>query len=143
MKVLSNPTVYAIRALIYMVSQQPDRKYVSIRSIAEKLDISFHLLTKTFQQLTAARMLTSYRGPGGGIALSRPANEIYLIEVVHVLEGENFFDSCLLGLPGCGEMEPCPMHQYWSIAKEDLREKFKNTSLAKLNDLGARIGAAG
>lgn len=140
MKVLSNPTVYAIRALIYMVSRQSDGKYVSIRSIAEKLDISFHLLTKTFQQLTAARMLTSYRGPGGGIALSRPANEIYLIEVVHVLEGENFFDSCLLGLPGCGEMEPCPIHEYWSKTKEDLKLKLSTTSLEMLNDLEARIG---
>ncbi len=140
MKILSNPTVYAIRALIYMVSQQSTGGYVGIRALAERLDISYHLLTKTFQMLTRAGLLTSNRGPGGGITFTRRTSNIYLIDVVLVLEGEDFFENCLLGLPGCGELQPCPIHEYWSKAKEDLKLKLSTTSLEMLNDLEARIG---
>jgi len=140
MKVLSNPTVYAIRALIFMVTQQSSGRYVGIRTLAEKLNISFHLLTKTFQQLTKAGMLTSYRGPGGGIAFTRPPAEVYLVEVVLVLEGNDFFDNCILGLPGCGEKMPCPMHEYWSKTKDELKIKLSTTTLEALSELDARIG---
>jgi len=143
MKILSNPTIYAIRALIYMVSQQPEGNYVGIHSLAKRLDISFHLLTKTFQLLTRAGLLSSNRGPGGGVTFTRHPSQIYLIDVVLVLEGQDYFENCLLGLPGCGKLQPCPLHDYWAKAKEELRRKFRKTSLEKLNDMEARIGIIG
>src|SRR5690606_35434260 len=104
--------------------------------ISEELDISFHFLTKTFQLLTKQGLITSYRGPSGGIALSRPAEDIYLNEVIEILEGKDFFDTCLLGLPGCGEAEPCPVHDFWKVYKEKMKIEFSTTSLA---DLGTRV----
>lgn len=140
MKALSNPTVYAIRALIYIVSNEKKGQYINIKEITEKLEISFHLLTKTFQQLTQAGILLSYRGPGGGIALNKPASAIYLIDIVSILEGKDFFDKCMLGLPGCGELEPCPVHEHWSKIKHEIRQKYETTSLHDLKNLSGRIG---
>src|SRR5690606_23339032 len=102
MKILSRACNYGIRALIYMVAKNGGTEYISIGEISEELDISFHFLTKTFQELNRAKLLTSSRGPNGGVALTRPAEDISMLEVIMVIEGDDFFDACLLGLPDCG-----------------------------------------
>ncbi|MBI5914615.1 MAG: Rrf2 family transcriptional regulator [Bacteroidetes bacterium] len=136
MKVLSKATVYCLRALMYLASQKDRTGFVSIGEISERLDISFHFLTKTFQTLTQHGILESYRGPNGGIALNKPAEDIFLIDIVKILEGEDFFDKCLLGLPGCGEFAPCPVHDFWKVAKKAMKHEFEITSLA---EMGAKV----
>lgn len=136
MKVLSKGSVYALRALTYVVAHKGDIGFVNIGELSRSLDISFHFLTKIFQQLTQAGILESYQGPNGGIKLARPPQEIKVIEIVDVLEGPEFFNTCLLGLPGCGEFDPCPVHDFRSIAKAELRKEFENTTLA---DLGSKV----
>ncbi|MBV6426375.1 MAG: putative HTH-type transcriptional regulator [Haliscomenobacter sp.] len=128
--------IYGLRALIYMASKKSPPSFVNIREISEELDISFHFLTKTFQSLTQENVLKSYRGPSGGIAFARPPEEILLIDIVYILEGRDFFSSCLLGLPGCGEEAPCPVHDFWKEVKSAMREEFETTSLA---DLAAKV----
>lgn len=136
MKVLSNGCVYGLRALLYLVSEKPPEEYLNIREISEELDISFHFLTKTFQALTQKGILRSYRGPKGGVALARPPEEVFLADIVLALEGEDFFDKCLLGLAGCGQAAPCPVHDFWIGHKAELRAEFERTSLA---DMGRKI----
>jgi len=58
--VLSKACIYGIQAAIYVASVK-DVGYVSIQEISEKLNISFHFLTKVLQQLTQAGILNSYR----------------------------------------------------------------------------------
>lgn len=134
MKALSNACVYGLRALIYMSMKEDRQGYVSIKEISEKLDISFHFLTKTFQTLTERGILKSFRGPKGGVAFEKPVEQIFLIDVVKAIDGEDFFDSCLLGLPGCGEKTPCPVHDFWKQTKDALKQEFQSTSLAELSE---------
>lgn len=134
MKVLSKATVYSLRALVYLASQKDREGYLSIGEMSEKLDISFHFLTKTFQTLTQHGILESYRGPHGGIVLKKPADQVFLSEIIKILEGEDFFDKCLLGLPGCGEAVPCPVHDFWKDAKKAMKHEFDITSLAELGE---------
>jgi len=132
LKVLSKSGEYGLRALLYMAAKGEGQEYVSIREMSEQLDISFHFLTKILQSLTQADMLRSYRGPGGGVAFKIPPEKILLGDVVRVLEGDDFFDKCLLGLPGCGEKAPCPMHGFWKEIKGALKREFETTSLAEM-----------
>lgn len=132
MRVLSKATVYGLRALIYVASKKEPDQYLSIGEIAEELDISFHFLTKTFQVLTQHGLMESHRGPKGGILLRKSPDKIFLKEIVSILEGEDFFDKCLLGLPGCGAKEPCPVHNFWKNVKGSLEKEFETTSLANL-----------
>lgn len=119
-----------------MVSKNQESGYVSIGEMSKELDISFHFLTKTFQQLTQHQLLESYRGPSGGITFAKPPEQIFLIDIVHIIEGPDFFDTCLLGLPGCGEAVPCPVHDFWMVTKAALKKEFETTSLA---DLGEKV----
>jgi len=136
LKVLSKASVYGLRALVYIVARKQHGEYISIGEISKELNISFHFLTKILQPLTQQKLLASYRGPNGGITLNKPAEEIFLIDVVKIIEGEGFFDTCLLGLPGCGEFQPCPLHEFWTVARAAMQDEFANTSLA---ELGAKV----
>ena len=133
MRVISKAGEYGLRALLYMVSgSEQQEEYVSIRDMSEKLDISFHFLTKILQNLTQKGLLRSYRGPNGGVAFLVPPEEIYLTDLIKALEGDDFLDKCLLGLPGCGAEKPCPMHDFWKEVKEKLKTEFEHTTLAEL-----------
>ena len=131
MKALSKGSVYGLRALLYIVAKK-QTGFVSISEISKELDISFHFLTKTLQTLTQNGILASHRGPNGGIALAKPAEEILLIDIIKLLEGDDFFEKCLLGLPGCGSFTPCPVHDFWQVTKAAMKDEFSSTSLANL-----------
>ena len=139
---LLSSTVYAIRACIYIAAQK-DEEYISISIIAEKLDISFHFLTKILQKLTQNNLMTSYRGPNGGVAFTKPTNKIFLIDIVNAVEPNPIFSNCLLGIPGCGTDEPCPLHDDWGAIRKQLQAKFENTNLwdlaVKVSDFKERL----
>ena len=127
--VLSKACNYAVRAVLYLAAREQD-EFVPILEIAEALGISFHFLTKTLQALTQNNILTSNRGPKGGVALARPAESIALMEVILAIDGPDLFDRCVLGLDYCGDDRPCPLHPQWRVVKQGMRELLENTSLA-------------
>ena len=106
--------------------------YVSIGSISEKLDISFHFLTKTFQKLTDADILTSHRGPKGGVAFRMDPEDITLKMIVVAIDGDKLFTECILGLPGCGDHKPCPLHEGWAVERSRLDYLLANTTLEEM-----------
>ncbi len=132
---LSRRCEYGIRAALYLASLEQDT-FVSIREISEKLDLSFHFLTKIFQDLTRAGLMRSFRGPNGGIALARPAAEITLLDIVVAIEGPELFTECVLGLPGCGsgDRKPCPLHASWGPMRDQLKTMFATETLADFSD---------
>ena len=110
---LSKSCVYGLRAVIYISSIKKDT-FVSIRQISSKLDISFYFLTKILQVLTQKNILVSFKGPNGGVKLAKA------------------FEQCILGLPGCGILNPCPLHNEWSQSIEILKTTFNNNTVAHL-----------
>lgn len=136
MSILSQRCIYALRAVMYTATQSSGRPFVSIREMADALDISFHFLTKVLQDLTRAGLMVSHRGPAGGVSLIRTPKEITLRAIVEVIEGPDLFTRCLLGLDGCGDRKPCPMHDVWVIERERLEAIFTNT---KLSDISPQI----
>jgi Rrf2 family protein len=107
-------------------------EYVTIQQISQKLNISFHFLTKILQTLTENNIMVSYRGPKGGVALARDAKDIPLIDIVDAIDGSQIFTECIFGLPGCGNMTPCPLHGEWEKEREKLYRMFSDTTLANL-----------
>lgn len=130
---LSRSCEYGLRASLYLASLEEDG-FVPIRTISEELDIEFHFLTKIFRQLTEAGYMHSQRGPRGGIALAQPADGITLLQIVRAIDGDALFEECVLGLPGCGERKPCPMHDHWAVERERIKRMFSTTTLATTAD---------
>lgn len=143
--VLSKACTYGVQAMIY-VAANGGADYVSISTIAEKLNISFHFLTKVLQQCTQAGILLSYRGPKGGVALAKPSAHITLYDVIVAIDGGEIFTTCMLGLPGCGYDEPCPAHENYVEIRQRFTSIAKRTTLAVLaaraNQLNVRLANA-
>ena len=141
---LSKSSEYGIRASLYLASRE-ESQFVSIREISLKLDIPFHFLTKIFQKLTRVGLMKSFRGPNGGVALMRPAEEISLRDIIAAIHGSTLFTECVLGLPGCGHDKPCPLHASWGVVREQMETLFAGQSLAdgadKMRVLDLRLAA--
>ncbi len=143
---LSKSCEYGLRAMLYLGTLEddeaaededagPTREYVSIQTISDDLEIGFSFLTKVFQQLNDAGLLTSKRGPGGGVALTRTPDAISLYEIVVAIDGNDLFEECVLGLPGCGEAEPCPLHEHWTEERDRMKATFQRTALNEVPDV--------
>jgi Rrf2 family protein len=128
---LSKACEYGIRAVLHL-TRQTDATYVPIRTVSDALGIPYHFLAKVVQTLTQAGVLTSSRGPHGGIALARPGSRVTLEEVVLASDGAGIFTECVLGLPGCGERKPCPLHEQWAPARDRVHRMFSEASLAEM-----------
>jgi Rrf2 family transcriptional regulator, iron-sulfur cluster assembly transcription factor len=129
--VFSKACTYGILATLYIARESGKTAgYVSIGKMSKELHISFHFLTKILQELTTAGLLTSMKGPKGGVALKRDAKNISLLDVVVAIDGMKVFQECILGLPGCGNDDPCPIHDDWGGIREQLFQTFRKKTLA-------------
>jgi Rrf2 family protein len=135
MPLLSKPCTYGILAVLYVASKG-EKKFVSIREISEEINISFHFLTKILQILTRGNIMTSYKGPKGGVALAKDIEEINILGIIQAIDGSELFEECILGIPGCGGEEPCPLHNHWATIREDLKTLFEGETLA---DMASRV----
>ena len=131
--ILSKTCDYAMRAIFYIAAQNHD-KFVPIREMADKLDISFHFLTKILQILNQKNIVVSFKGPNGGVSLARPAESILLTEIVEAIDGVNVFCECVLGLDECGDENPCPLHFQWGPIRDQIKNVFDDTSLQAISE---------
>jgi len=133
MGVLSSASTYAIRAALFVASTEvPAGSYVSTRRIADELDVPYAFLGKVLQELTHGGLLISSRGPTGGVALARPAAEISLLDIVRSADNDAIFHDCVLGLPRCSDVSPCPLHDAWREERSRLEHLFATTTLSTL-----------
>ena len=128
---LSQRCEYGLRAALHLASAAPGG-YVPIRDVSTALGIPYHFLAKIAQAMIQQGLLESSRGPHGGVRLARPANQIVLNDIVLALDGPSIFEECVLGLPGCGTQQPCPLHDQWMPARERVRAMFVETTLEAL-----------
>ena len=117
------------------IASEENRQYIPIREISDKLDISFHFLTKILQILTQNHLLISFRGPNGGVALARSPESISLMEIIQAIDGPDLFEKCILGLDNCGNEQSCPLHQQWVGIRENITDLFGRTTLKDVADL--------
>ncbi len=83
---ITSKSRYAVVALAEL-ARSGDRP-VPIKELAERREIPEQFLEQLFSTLRRAGLLTSHRGMRGGYTLSRPADEITVLEVVQALDGK-------------------------------------------------------
>jgi Rrf2 family protein len=79
-----------------------------------------------------AGLVTTYRGAGGGVSLSRPSAQISLLHVIEALEGPIQLNRCLIEPDRCPRNEHCPVHDIWAQAQTDLTTLLDATTFDKL-----------
>ena len=128
---LSKSCMYGLRASVQLAGKK-DNKYVTIRELSEDLDISFFFLTKVIQRLTEFEIIESHKGPNGGVRLLKRPGEVTFLDVVIAIDGACTLNECALGLPGCGVIKTCPLHDQWSTLNENIMKMMKSVTIAEL-----------
>lgn len=129
----SNASAMAIRASLFL-ALQPSERLCPVREIAEQTGLPEPYLAKIIRQLAAAGLVRAFRGPGGGITLSRPPRAITLWDIVRAIEGSPEAELCVLGLQTCSEQAPCPVHHRFAPIRTDTRRLLEETTLASLSN---------
>jgi Rrf2 family protein len=127
---LSKTTEYAIRAMAYL-ARRPDDS-ASVAHLAETLSIPYKYLARLMTQLSQAGLLTSTQGKKGGYRIARPLEQIYIHQIVEVVEGLENYHRCVLGYPACDDQNPCCMHHLWEPQLHGVRDMIFNHTLADL-----------
>ncbi|MEE9438349.1 MAG: Rrf2 family transcriptional regulator [Saprospiraceae bacterium] len=131
----TNSTKYALRSVLYLSKNRDQEKKYRVEELASELNIPKPYLSKVLQQLAKAKIISSQKGRGGGFYLSQKNANRPLIDIITCLEGHNVFDNCILGLPECGDVNPCILHKYYNVFKQDLKSIIDETSIEKLQHL--------
>ena len=131
--IYSRSVEYAVQALVYL-SEAPEGKYVMVKSIAEREKIPSHFLAKILQQLARKGLLRSSKGPTGGFVLRRKPEEIFLWDIVEVLDGLADYEKCISGLAECNDEMPCGLHESWKTLRSGIIGYLKHTSIAGVSE---------
>ena len=129
--IYSKPCEYAIRALVYL-ARFPDHGAAQGTEIAKAEGLPAPVLGKVLQELVRKGLLESRRGPGGGFRLARNPELITLRDVVAAIDGLDQFAECAVGLAGCSDNSPCPLHDTWKGIRTQLMNYLETTTLADM-----------
>ncbi len=131
--IYSNACSYAIRALTRMNIIAGEQN-VLLEDICANSDLPKQFVAKIFQQLTKTGIIKSIKGRGGGFAFNTPPSEIFLYQIVEIIDGPAPLDGCVVGLNICNDNTPCPQHEYWKPIKESLKNFLQKTSLDMMSE---------
>ncbi len=127
----SNSTKYAIRAIVYIMENQHERKDTVVK-MAKELKIPQPYLSKVLQQLAKSGIISSAKGRGGGFYLTKENMQRPLMDVVVCIEGYNVFNKCILGLEKCSDENPCILHHHFRAFKASIEHSVSEQSVADL-----------
>jgi Rrf2 family iron-sulfur cluster assembly transcriptional regulator len=131
---------YAVRAMLAL-ARQPSGDLVSVRRIAEGMDIPARFLPQVMGDLVRAGLVEAMTGRNGGYRLARPATDVSLLDVVDAVEGDSRRRTCVLRGGPCGLDGYCDVHDVFFAAQDAMLRTLSEASLASLpRRLGSRIG---
>jgi len=121
---------YAVKALTHLAGQ-PSGKLVGAREMATTLDIPMPFLWKILRRLGQKKLVRSFKGVRGGYQLARPAETIYVREILMARQ-DNHVGRCILGLAQCDDQAPCPLHSHWKDLRAEIEHTLETTTIADL-----------
>ncbi len=122
---------YAIRGLLDLCSQ-PEGTVCLLSDVSARQDIPASFLSKIFQNLAKAGMVSSFRGSGGGFVLAKDPHQITLLDVLEAIEGRLALNVCINdGMP-CENKPTCPVHSVWREAQDQVIHILAKHSFAEL-----------
>jgi len=122
---------YAIRGMVYL-AMKPKGQMSLISEMASAIDVSQTLLAKIFQNMSKVGLVQSHRGVGGGFMLSRPPEQISLLEIVEAVEGPIVLNRCLLRPGTCDRDAECTVNPIWRELQEKTRDILGSVTLKQL-----------
>ena len=106
---------------------------VSAARIAAETGLPAPTVQKLVSRLTAAGLLRSSRGAGGGLKLARPAAAITLADIIEAVEGPIAMTACVdTGREPCALDVCCSVRSHWPVVNQALRGALAQVPLTQL-----------
>ena len=134
---ISKRTKYAIKALLYLASNDSNQKPVLISDIAKSENISQKFLEAILLEMKNIGFLASKKGKGGGYFLAKKTNEITLAEIYRNIEGPiamlpcvslNFYEVC----DDCPDENLCALHNTFIQIRDSTLAIMEKTTLEQM-----------
>jgi len=120
---------YALRAIVWLASQ--GEKTLGTAEIAKHTRVTPGYLSKVLQTLARAGLVESNPGRAGGFRLTRPAEQISVLEVVNAVDAVERIRRCPLGLKS-HKHTLCPLHRRLDQVAEMVERAYGETTIAEI-----------
>jgi|SRR5579859_4923267 len=124
---------YAIRAVLFIAQKSRDGAKVGVREIAKGIDSPEHFIAKILQDLSRKGVVQSQKGPSGGFYLDERSLKTPIADIVRIVDGDEIFTGCALGLKQCSEAKPCPLHQEFKKIRDDLSQLLGTATVGEFS----------
>ena len=114
--------------LILLSNLSRSKKLTPVSTIAKKNKISPKFLAQIASDLKKAGILVSKEGVSGGYSLAKSAEQIKLLDVLKVLDGELVEGKCFEDDHEC----TCGAGEMWKEMKEQMEETIGKKTVADL-----------
>lgn len=130
---ISTKTEYGIRCLLRL-ARQPEGTSMSISEISLLEHVPKHYAQQILMKLRRAGLVKSTRGTEGGFALAHPSNAISIAQIVRVLEGVPFQNTCdhFNKRSDCGHLGDCSIRPIWQVISQRLWDALDHIHLLQL-----------
>ena len=128
--------LYAIKAILYLVTISEEQKPVSLSKIAQIENLSPEFLQQIFYKLRKAGIIKSSRGPGGGFSLNKKPEEISAYDVLYAVGETLEIVPCIPWRSTkkvCPRFDTCDVGPFWIEMENIIVEYAKSKSLKDIS----------
>ena len=123
---------YAIRVMIDL-AEHMNGKYIPMKEIADRQDVSLKYMTKIMQALTKSGMLDGQHGKGGGSKLNRDPEEYRVGDILRLTEGTLAPVACIDETDcKCDRSFECRTRPMWNELDKLISEYLDGITIADL-----------
>lgn len=123
---------YAIRVMID-IAEHMNGKYIPMKEIADRQDVSLKYMTKIMQALTKSGMLDGQHGKGGGYKLNRDPEEYRVGDILRLTEGTLAPVACIDETDcKCDRSFECRTRPMWNELDKLISEYLDGITIADL-----------
>ena len=122
---------YALRVMIELALNN-DGKYISLKEIAERQEISNKYLEQIISLLNKAGYLETARGYTGGYKLAKEPKEYIIGDILRATEGDLAPTYCLTEEGGCDKQKGCKTYSFWKGLDDVINEYIDSKTLEDL-----------
>ena len=105
---------------------------IELKEIAKRENISLKYLEQVIVPLRTAGLVKSARGSKGGYFLAKPPSEVYLTDLVQILEGPLNLIECLNDPKVCQKVPYCVTRDIWKEVSDAIDRIFHSVTLGDM-----------
>jgi Rrf2 family protein len=126
----SQTAEYALRAVVWLANHT--EAPLTTSQIASATQVPPDYLSKVLLALGRNGLVSARRGKNGGFTLSKPSDEITILDVINAVDPVQRIRTCPLRLTGHGA-QLCPLHRRLDDGLRQIEETFRSAKISEFS----------